>query len=158
MQLQRQLSVLLCCFLLPKTAQGKLDHEMTLLLINCYLPSGNSPEAQARRCSALEALCQAKALPPKYVVAGGDWNLVERECDSCGQGHFASTPEMLRVFQRVTSGSDRASCPTTGPQDWPRELEGNLPSSQGSYLESKYAADCAVLAFQGLRLRYEASC
>ena len=89
-----------CVTLVPKTAQGKLDHEKTLLLINGYLPSGNSPEAQARRCSALEALCQAKALPPKYVVAGGDWNLVEHECDSSGQGHFASTPEMLRVFRK----------------------------------------------------------
>ena len=74
-----------------------------LLLVNVYLPSGNSSVVRARRVSMLDALVQCRRHPPRYTIAMGDWNLTESSSDSVGKGsdHFASTGpqrKALRAF------------------------------------------------------------
>ena len=71
-----------------------------LLLMNVYLPSGNSADVRARRVSCLSALRECKASPPRYCLAGGDWNLTEFESDSSGdKNHFASTPLQRKALR-----------------------------------------------------------
>ena len=58
-------------------------------VINVYLPSGNSPETQARRLSMLDKLGNIQT-EANHVFAGGDWNMTEHPDDSSSADHFAS--------------------------------------------------------------------
>ena len=71
-----------------------------LLLINVYLPCGNSTEAQTKRASCLSALTNSRpGGGPRHVIAAGDWNLTQHLSDSSGGDHFASSPKQRKLLQ-----------------------------------------------------------
>jgi exonuclease III len=72
--------------------------EANFRLLNVYLRHGSAKEDYAHRFSSLSALTEAFPLPPRYVIAGGDWNMTEFPVDSSSADHFASSPRMRSAF------------------------------------------------------------
>ena len=70
------------------------------MLLNNYLTCGNTAAACQSRLSEIRALSRFPRRP-RYVVAGGDFNLTEHKSDTAGlDDHYSTTPEQRLAFKQ----------------------------------------------------------
>ena len=55
--------------------------------------------AQVKRSSTMMSLMDSRRAPPRYVIAGGDWNLTQDPSDSSNGDHFASIPAQRKLLR-----------------------------------------------------------